>query len=141
MVGGKLIGHNGPEHQELMVKFNELMAHCAIYSIALDITDAANALAAEGHPVDHDDLAAITPYATHTIRRLATWCSTSTPPDAIPTTRLDLNPAPCSPADRRLTSRSRAERRPCAGGHGDRRLTPAPRHVSVLGAAVVRGFL
>ncbi|WP_246010048.1 Tn3 family transposase [Actinokineospora cianjurensis] len=50
-----------------MVKFNELMANCAIYSTALDITDAANALAAEGHPVDHDDLAAITPYITHTI--------------------------------------------------------------------------
>lgn len=63
MVGGRLIGHNDPDHQELVVKFNELMANCAIYSTALDITDAANALAAEGHP-----------------------------PDTVPTTRLDLEP-------------------------------------------------
>jgi len=41
MVGGRLIGHNDPDHQELVVKFNELMANCAIYSMALDITDPA----------------------------------------------------------------------------------------------------
>jgi TnpA family transposase len=92
MVGGKLIGHNDPEHQELVVKFNELMANCAIYSTALDITDAANALAAEGHPVDHDDLATITPYITHTIRRLGDLVLDLDPPDAVPTTRLDLEP-------------------------------------------------
>ncbi|WP_236565772.1 MULTISPECIES: transposase [Nocardia] len=69
MFGGRLIGHNDPDHQERVVKFNELVANCAIYSTALDITDAANALAAEGHPVDPDDLATITPYITRTIRR------------------------------------------------------------------------
>jgi Tn3 transposase DDE domain len=92
MVGGKLIGHNDPEHQELVVKFNELMANCAIYSTALDITDAANALAAEGHPIDHDDLATITPYITHTIRRLGDLVLDLDPPDASPTTCLDLEP-------------------------------------------------
>ncbi|WP_405149178.1 Tn3 family transposase [Sphaerisporangium sp. NBC_01403] len=92
MVGGKLIGHNDPEHQELVVKFNELMANCAIYSTALDITDAANALAAEGHPVDHDDLATISPYITHTIRRLGDLVLDLDPPDAVPATRLDLEP-------------------------------------------------
>lgn len=97
MVGGKLIGHNDPDHQELVVKFNELMANCAIYSTALDITDAATALAAEGHPVDHDDLATITPYITHTIRRLGDLVLDLNPPDAVPATRLDLEPAPCSP--------------------------------------------
>jgi TnpA family transposase len=92
MVGGKLIGHNDPDHQEQVVKFNELTANCAIYSTALDITDAANALAAEGHPVDHDDLAAITPYITHTIRRLGDLVLDLDPPDAVPATRLDLEP-------------------------------------------------
>lgn len=92
MVGGKLIGHNDPAHQELVVKFNELMANCAIYSTALDITDAANALAAEGHSVDHDDLATITPYITHTIRRLGDLVLDLDPPNAVPTTRLDLQP-------------------------------------------------
>ncbi|AXE82338.1 hypothetical protein [Streptomyces atratus] len=42
------------------------MANCANCSTALDITEAANALAAEGHPVDHDDLATITPCITRT---------------------------------------------------------------------------
>lgn len=60
MIGGKLIGHNDPDHQERVVKFNELLANCAIYSTALDITDVANGLAAEGYPVDTDDLATIT---------------------------------------------------------------------------------
>ncbi|WP_054248383.1 Tn3 family transposase [Rhodococcus opacus] len=70
MIGGKLIGHNDPDHQERVVKFNELLANCAIYSTALDITDVANGLAAEGYPVDTDDLATITPYIQHTIRRM-----------------------------------------------------------------------
>ncbi|MDV6246976.1 Tn3 family transposase (plasmid) [Rhodococcus opacus] len=70
MIGGKLIGHNDPDHQERVVKFNELLANCAIHSTALDITDVANGLAAEGYPVDTDDLATITPYIQHTIRRM-----------------------------------------------------------------------
>ncbi|WP_344900961.1 hypothetical protein [Actinomadura meridiana] len=63
-----------------------------LYSIALDITDATNVLAAEGHPVDHDDLATITPYITHTVRRLGDLVLDLDPPDAVPTTRLDLEP-------------------------------------------------
>lgn len=90
MFGGKMIGHNDPDHQEKVVKFNELVANCAIYSTALDITDAANALAAEGRPVDPDDLATITPYITRTIRRFGDWVLNLTPPDTEPVTRLDL---------------------------------------------------
>ena len=36
-------------------------------------TSAANALAADGHPVDPDDLATISPYITHKIRRFGDW--------------------------------------------------------------------
>jgi len=92
MIGGRLIGHNDPEHQEKVVKFNELVANCAIYSTALDITDAANALAAQGHPVDPDDLATIAPYITRTIRRFGDWVLNLTPPESVPVTRLDLEP-------------------------------------------------
>ncbi|MEU4409175.1 Tn3 family transposase [Streptosporangium sp. NPDC023963] len=92
MFGGKLIGHNDPDHQEKVVKFNELIANCVICSTACDITDAANAIAAEGHPVDTDDLATISPYITHTIRRFGNWTLNLTPPAAAPTTRLDLEP-------------------------------------------------
>jgi len=92
MIGGRLIGHNDPEYQERVVKFNELVANAAIYSTALDITDAANALAAEGWPVDTDDLATISPYITRTIRRFGSWVVDLTPPAAAPATHLDLEP-------------------------------------------------
>lgn len=92
MFGGKLIGHNDPDHQEKVVKFNELIANAVIYSTACDITDAANDLAAEGRPVDLDDLATVSPYITHTIRRFGNWTLDLTPPDQTPTTRLDLEP-------------------------------------------------
>ncbi|WP_326825959.1 hypothetical protein [Streptosporangium sp. NBC_01756] len=52
----------------------------------------AKAIAAEGHPVDLDDLATISPYITHTIRRFGNWMLNLTPPAAEPTTRLDLEP-------------------------------------------------
>jgi len=92
MIGGRLLGHNDPEHQERVIKFNELLANCAIYSTALDITDVANQLAAEGYPVDTDDLAAITPYIQHTIRRMGDLVLNLSPPEDAPVTRLDLEP-------------------------------------------------
>ena len=92
MIGGRLIGHNDPDYQERVVKFNELVANAAIFSTALDITDAANALAGEGFPVDTDDLATVSPYITRTIRRFGSWVVDLTPPDRAPATRLDLEP-------------------------------------------------
>jgi hypothetical protein len=92
MFGGKLIGHNDPDHQEKVIKFNELLANCVIYSTACDITDAANAIAAEGQPVDPDDLATISPYITHNVRRFGNWTLNLAPPDQTPATRLDLEP-------------------------------------------------
>ncbi|MFI6317161.1 Tn3 family transposase [Nonomuraea sp. NPDC050556] len=49
-----------------------------------------NAIAAEGRPVDPDDLATISPYITHVIRRFGNWILNLTPPAADPTTHLDL---------------------------------------------------
>ena len=100
MFGGQLIGHNDPDYQERIVKFNELIANCAIYSTALDITDAANDLAADGHPVDPDDLATITPYITRTIRRFGDWILDLDPPRDVPATRLDLEPRVLFPTGR-----------------------------------------
>ncbi|MFE2872400.1 transposase [Embleya sp. NPDC059259] len=100
MFGGKLIGSNDPEHQEKIIKFNELLANCVIYSNACDITAAANALAAEGHPVDLDDLATVSPYITHTIRRFGDFALDLTPPDEEPDTRLDLVPSALFPTGR-----------------------------------------
>jgi TnpA family transposase len=92
MIGGKLIGHNDPDHQERVIKFNELLANCVIYSTALDITDVANQLAAEGYPVDTDDLATITPYIQATIRRMGDLVLNLSPPEQAPATRRDLEP-------------------------------------------------
>jgi SAM-dependent methyltransferase len=64
------------------VKFNKLLANCMIYQNACGITAAANALAADGHPVDPDDLATIAPYITHTIRRFGDWILDLLPPEA-----------------------------------------------------------
>ena len=65
--------------------------------MALDITDAANDLAAEGVEVDTEDLATITPYIRHPIRRFGNWVLNLAPPEAVPATRLDLAPRHCSP--------------------------------------------
>jgi TnpA family transposase len=70
MIGGQLIRHNDPDYQERVVKFNELISNCAIYSTALDITDAANALAEQGHVVGLDDLATVSPLITRDRRSL-----------------------------------------------------------------------
>ncbi|MCG5213317.1 hypothetical protein [Streptosporangium sp. KLBMP 9127] len=64
--------------------------HVNLYSTACDITDAANAIAAEGRPVDPGNLATISPYITHVIRRFGNWILNLNPPAAEPTTRLDL---------------------------------------------------
>jgi TnpA family transposase len=95
--GGEAIGRNDPDYQEKIIKFNELLANCVIYSNACDITAAANALAGDGHPIDADDLATISPYITHTIRRFGDWVLDLSPPDAAPATTLDLVPGALFP--------------------------------------------
>jgi TnpA family transposase len=97
--GGEAIGRNDPDYQEKIIKFNELLANCVIYSNACDITAAANALASDGHPIDTDDLATISPYITHTIRRFGDWVLDLSPPDAVPVTTLDLVPGALFPGD------------------------------------------
>ncbi|WP_406290516.1 hypothetical protein [Embleya sp. NBC_00896] len=77
-----------------IIKFNELLANCVIYSNACAITaSAANSPAAEGHPVD---LAMISPCIAHTIRRFGGFALDLTPPD----TRLDLAPGALFPTGR-----------------------------------------
>lgn len=126
MVGGRLTGHSDPDHQELVVKFNELIANCAICSTALDITDAANAFAADGNEVDHDDLATVTPYPPTLSAGSATWCSTSTRPPQRRPPAWTRNHEPGFPAVRPpepqiSTGPSRA------GGHDGHRGLPAQR--------------
>jgi hypothetical protein len=62
------------------VKFNELLANCAIYSTTLALTATANELSREGWSIEADDLATVTPYITSTIRRFGDWVLDLNPP-------------------------------------------------------------
>ncbi|MGY2092817.1 hypothetical protein [Nocardia gipuzkoensis] len=81
-----------PDHQELVVGFNELRANCAIYSTALDITDVANRARCRGLPGRSRRPGHHHPYIQHTIRRMGDLVLNLTPPEQAPTTRLDLEP-------------------------------------------------
>ena len=37
--GGDVLADNDPDHQDKLIKLNELMANCVIYSTTLDMTD------------------------------------------------------------------------------------------------------
>lgn len=50
----------------------------------------ANQLAAEGYPVERDDLATVTPYVQHTIRRMGNLVLDLAPSEETPVTRLHL---------------------------------------------------
>lgn len=119
MFGGPLIGHNDPGYQEKIIKFNELLANCVIYSTAQDITDAA-----DGHPVDLDDLATVSPYITQghpPVRQLdpqphPAGCRSHHPPRP-------RVPGPLRPiAERRLSDevpgRCRCHKHLCTAGDG-----------------------
>jgi Tn3 transposase DDE domain len=91
-----VIAHNDPVYQEKLVKFNQLIANCALYSTAADITTVVNDLVSDSHRVDPVDLATVSPLITHTIRRFGDWHLDLTPPEpggdghlAIPTPRSD----------------------------------------------------
>jgi Tn3 transposase DDE domain len=73
MFGGGVLAGNDPSHHEKIVKFNELLASCAIYSTTVDLTRAASTLTADGWHIDPGDLATITPYITTAIRRFGDW--------------------------------------------------------------------
>ena len=97
MFGGKLIGHNDPDYQEKVVKFNELLANCVMYSTACDITDAANDIAAEGERGrprrPGHDLARTSPTPS---AGSGTGPSTSPRPTARPPPGWTWNPGCCS---------------------------------------------
>jgi hypothetical protein len=61
-----------------------LLANCAIYSTTIDLTDLVNDLVAEGHTVEREDLAVISPYITSRTRRFGHWAMNLTPPPPVP---------------------------------------------------------
>jgi TnpA family transposase len=85
-----VLADNAPEMMEKLVKFNELLANCVIFHTALDMTRVLNGLRAEGHPVPPEDVAALSPYLTHHIRRFGDYVLDLSPPPDPPPTHLDL---------------------------------------------------
>jgi Tn3 transposase DDE domain len=85
-----VLADNAPEMMEKLVKFNELLANCVIFHTALDMTRVLNGLRAEGHPVHPEDVAALSPYLTHHLRRFGDYVLDLSPPPDPPPTHLDL---------------------------------------------------
>ena len=55
------------------MKFNQLLANCAIFHTTVDMTAVIRDLQAEGWPVMTDDLAVTSPYITETIKRFGDY--------------------------------------------------------------------
>lgn len=93
--GSDVLEVNDPEVQEKLVKFNALLANLVIYHFTLEITAAVNQHVAEGHDVDREDLATVSPYQQGKLRRFGDWVLDLSPPEAtLPTElHLDLNEA------------------------------------------------
>ena len=96
--GSDVLADNDPVHQEKLVKLNELLANCLIYSTTLDITMLVNDLVAEGEHIEHEDLALISPYITTPIRRFGRWELDLTPPPPV-RGHLNLPPRPKATSD------------------------------------------
>jgi TnpA family transposase len=71
--GSEVIERNDPAEQEKMIKFNSLLANCAIFHTALDMTAVIRELIAEGRRVDRDELASMAPYITERIKRFGEY--------------------------------------------------------------------
>lgn len=67
---------------DLTVELNELLANCVMYSTACDIA-IDDEVPAAGERVNPTDLATISPYITHTVRRFGNWTLNLTPPDRV----------------------------------------------------------
>ena len=68
-----VIADNDPAEQEKTIKFNQLLANCAIFHTTIDMMNVIRDLQAEGRIVTLDDLAVISPYITENIKRFGDY--------------------------------------------------------------------
>jgi hypothetical protein len=73
---GGVIADNDPAEQEMMIKFNSLLANCVIFHTALDMMEVIRLLIADGWNISAEDIAQLLPYITEHISRYLA----STPP-------------------------------------------------------------
>ncbi|MBT2388635.1 Tn3 family transposase [Streptomyces sp. ISL-1] len=62
-----------PSSREKTAKFNALLTNAVIFRNALDIAEIVRRLQEEGHVIDPEDLAHISPYLTEHIRRFGEY--------------------------------------------------------------------
>ncbi|MGH3636541.1 MAG: Tn3 family transposase [Mycobacterium sp.] len=94
-----ILATNDPTYQEKLIKFNQLVANCCVYSTAIDLTAAINQLIAAGWTIDPEDVATLSPLITHTIRRFGDWHLDLTPPEATGDGHLAVPVDRCRPYD------------------------------------------
>ncbi|MFG6200341.1 Tn3 family transposase [Nonomuraea sp. JJY05] len=70
---GGVLADNDPEEQEKLIKFNTLLANLVVFHNALDISDVARQLFAEGWQITADQLGQIAPYLRAHISRFGAY--------------------------------------------------------------------
>ncbi|MFK0259300.1 Tn3 family transposase [Streptomyces sp. NPDC090445] len=70
---GGVITDNDPVEQEKTAKSNALLTNAVIFHNALDIAEIVRQLQEEGHVIDPEDLAHMSPYLTEHIRRFGEY--------------------------------------------------------------------
>ncbi len=105
---GGIITDNDPVEQEKTAKFNALLTNAVIFHNALDIAEIVRQLQEEGHVIDPEDLAHISPYLTEHIRRFGEYS----------THELGIQPGPYDPHLDVDFSPLRGDNSPGADGYG-----------------------
>jgi len=70
---GPTMAEDDPVEMEKRIKYNDLVANSAALHNVVDISNALRQLIAEGHPVNADDVASLSPYVTRTIKRFGDY--------------------------------------------------------------------
>jgi TnpA family transposase len=68
-----VIPENDPDEQEKRIKYTDVVANAVIYQNVVDMTRVLTELSQEGFSMTREDLAALSPYLTHHIRRFGDY--------------------------------------------------------------------
>jgi TnpA family transposase len=71
--GGRLLAENARDEQRKMIKYHHLAANLLIFHNVVTMTKALQALIVEGHRIDEEALACLSPYQTEHINRFGRY--------------------------------------------------------------------
>lgn len=82
--GEGIIADNDPEQQEKAIKYNDLVANAVIFQNVADLTSVLASLSEEGYEIKRNDIADLSPYITHHIKRFGDYViDLDTPPQPL----------------------------------------------------------